>query len=63
MARRSPQSHAKRERELAKAKKRQDKIARREQRKADREQGADTPADEAPSVEPNDTQADDQRPS
>jgi len=63
MARRSPQSHAKRERELAKAKKRQDKIARREQRKALREQGVDTPADDAPSVESSDEQADDQGPS
>ena len=46
MARRSPQTQAKRERELAKANKRQDKIARREQRKALREQG---PIEEGPS--------------
>lgn len=57
MARRSPQTQAKRERELAKAKKRQDKIARREQRKALREQGASDPADAA-SVEPQDTTTD-----
>ena len=43
MARRSPQTQAKRERELAKARKRKDKIARREQRKALREQAANNP--------------------
>ena len=58
MARRSPQTHAKRERELAKAKKRQDKLARREQRKALREQGASEPADAPPSAEPQGDTAD-----
>jgi hypothetical protein len=46
MARRSPQTQAKRERELAKAKKRRDKAARREQRKALRERDAGKSADE-----------------
>jgi len=45
MARRSPQTQAKRERELAKANKRKDKLARREQRKALREQGPIETAD------------------
>lgn len=62
MARRSPQTQAKRERELAKAKKRQDKIARREQRKALREQGGSDPAD-APSAESEDLNSDDPGPS
>jgi len=61
MARRSPQTQAKRERELAKAKKRQDKLARREQRKALREQGASDPT-EAPGVERKDTNTDDPGP-
>ncbi|MGI9342276.1 MAG: hypothetical protein ACR2QV_05465 [Gammaproteobacteria bacterium] len=43
MARRSPQTQAKRERELMKARKRQEKIARREQRKALKEQGGVDP--------------------
>ncbi len=61
MARRNPQTQAKRERELAKAKKRRDKIARREQRKALREQAAGTPADD-PSAERDDATVDDPKP-
>jgi len=57
MARRSPQTQAKRERELAKANKRQDKIARREQRKALREQGGIEPTDN-PSVESEEASTD-----
>lgn len=57
MARRSPQTQAKRERELAKAKKRQDKLARREQRKALRQQGTSEPAND-PGVEREDTNTD-----
>lgn len=62
MARRSPQTQAKRERELAKAKKRQDKLARREQRKALREQGTIETA-ENPSVEQEEASTDDPGPS
>lgn len=46
MARRSPETQAKRERELAKANKRRDKAARREQRKVLRERDAGKSADE-----------------
>ena len=60
MARRNPQTQAKRERELAKAKKRRDKAARREQRKALREQAANQPADE-PGADREDTDTDDSR--
>jgi hypothetical protein len=56
MARRNPQTQAKRERELAKARKRQDKIARRQQRKALREEGASEPASD-PQAERQDTKA------
>ena len=45
MARRSPQTQSMLERELAKANKRKDKLARREQRKALREQGPIETAD------------------
>ncbi len=58
MARRSPQTMAKRERELAKANKRKDKLARREQRKALREQGTSETTDN-PGVEPEEASADD----
>jgi hypothetical protein len=62
MARRSPQTQAKRERELAKAKKRQDKLARREQRKALREQGPTSETADNPSVEPEEASTDDPAP-
>lgn len=58
MARRNPQTQAKRERELAKAKKRRDKIARREQRKALRDEADGKPADE-PGTERADANSDD----
>lgn len=61
MARRNPQTQAKRERELAKAKKRRDKAARREQRKALREQAADKPAD-TPGEQRDDANVDDPGP-
>lgn len=43
MARRSPQTHAKRQREVAKKQKRQDKLARRAQRKQERAESAAAP--------------------
>ncbi len=61
MARRSPQTQAKRERELAKAKKRREKAARREQRKALRQQGAEKPGDD-PGAEHDDANVDDPGP-
>ena len=61
MARRTPHSRAKRQRELAKAKKRQDKAARREQRKALREPGAEEFADD-PGAEREDANVDDPGP-
>ena len=61
MARRSPQTQAKRERELAKANKRKDKLARREQRKALREQGPIETADN-PGAEQEQVTADDPGP-
>ena len=61
MARRSPQTQAKRERELAKAKKRRDKAARREQRKVLRERDAGKSADEL-GAERDDANVDDSGP-
>jgi len=43
MARRSPQTHAKRQREAAKKQKRQDKLERRAQRKQQRAEGTAAP--------------------
>jgi hypothetical protein len=61
MARRSPQTQAKRERELAKAKKRQDKAVRREQRKELRDRNAGKSAED-PDAERDDANADDSGP-
>ena len=61
MARRSPQTKAKQERELAKAKKRRDKAARREERKVLRERDAGKSADE-PGAERDDANVDDPGP-
>jgi hypothetical protein len=57
MARRSPQTQAKRERELAQAMKRRDKVAHHKQRKVLRDRNAGKSADE-PGAERDDANVD-----